>query len=417
MTLNAITPTAEQFPWFPYEGFTFCLGLTEGDDAWTSGHTSARHDATIGKMTVNGTMTEQAEIAYRKTLAILEAAGFTAADVTRITENVTKAGMHAYEEQAAVRRRIYGDRPTVRTVAVERLVRRNAWLEVELHATKGGGKTLVATSSEPQAGTFRPSAITEGAHGVVYLPTVVPIDENGEVVFPGDFVAQYRYVLEKAGEMLESVGLTLGHAVTTFDYSTPETRDVYRKTHWVRKELLGQNKNGVFPGAGGILMSELHAPGVMVAMDVTASRHELELVNPGWSRYDTLTYAPGIKAGRMLFMSGFASLDMESQQALHDGDLGKQAEVTYGAIVHLLEHEGLTPADLLETTEYCVESYVGDYKAVADVRERLLTAPWPASTGALCHSLLRPEFGLEVFPVALYPEDHPRITGAAGAEA
>jgi len=410
MTLAAIKPAS--FPWFPYEGFTFCLGLTEGDAAWTSGHTSARQDETLGKMTVHGTMTEQAEIAYAKCLAILEAAGFGPEDVTRVTENVTKAGLHAYEDQAEVRRGIFGERPTVRTVVVERLVRRAALLEVELHAVKGGGQQLRAASDSREAGNWQASSITEGADGVVYLPTVVPVDEHGEVVHPGDFVAQYRYVLERAGVLLESVGLTLGHAVTTFDYSTPETRDVYRKTHWVRKELLGQNDGNVFPCAGGILMSELHAPGVMVAMDVTASRHPLELVNPGWSRYDTLTYAPGIKAGRMLFMSGFASLDMETQQALHDGDLGAQAEVTYGAIVHLLESEGLSPVDLLETTEYCVESYVGDYKAVADVRERLLSAPWPASTGALCHSLLRPEFGLEVFPTAVYPENHPRIAGA-----
>ncbi len=410
MTLNAIKPA--DFPWFPYEGFTFCLGLTEADNAWTSGHTSARFDPAVGKMTVNGTMTEQAEIAYAKCLAILDAAGFGPEDVTRVSENVTKAGMHAYEDQAVVRRRLFGERPTVRTVAVERLVRRNAWLEVELHATKGGGEQLLASSADPRAGNWQASAITEGPDGVVYLPTMVPIDENGEVVFPGDFVAQYRYVIERAGELLKSVGLDLGDVVTTFDYSTPETRDVYRGTHRVRKDLLGHNEGRVYPCAGGILMSELHAPGVLVAMDVTASRQRLELVNPGWSRYDTLTYAPGIKAGRMLFMSGFASLDMESQEALHDGDLGKQAEVTFGAILHLLAAEGLTAADLLETTEYCVESYLGDYKAVAQVRERLLRAPWPTSTGALCHSLLRPEFGLEVFPTALYPADHPRIAGS-----
>lgn len=402
MTLSAIKPA--EFPWFPYEGFTFCLGLTEGENAWTSGHTSARHDEAIGKMTVEGTMEEQARIAYAKCLAILEAAGFGPEDVTRVSENVTVAGLHAYEDAAGVRRELLGDRPTVRTVVVERLVRRAAWLEVELHAVKGGGQQLRAASEARDAGTWQASAITEGQDGVVYLPTVTPIDEHGEVVHPGDFVAQYRYVLEKAGAMLESVGLSLGHAVTTYDYSTPETRSVYRGTHKVRKELLGHNENGVYPGAGGILMSQLHAPGALVAMDVTASRHPLELVNPGWSRYDTLTYDPGIKAGRTLFMSGFAALDMESQQAMHEGDLGAQAEMTYGAILHLLEYAGLGPEHLLETTEYCVESYVGQYRAVAEVRERLLTPPWPASTGALCHALLRPEFGLEVFPTALYPE-------------
>jgi hypothetical protein len=54
-----------------------------------------------------------------------------------------------------------------------------------------------------------------------------------------------------------------------------------------------------------------------------------------------------------------------------------------------------------------VESAVGDYKAVAEVRQRLLAPPWPASTGALCQGLLRPEFKLEVFPTALYPEVAP----------
>ena len=61
------------------------------------------------------------------------------------------------------------------------------------------------------------------------------------------------------------------NAVTTYDYSTPATRDVYRQTHRVRKERLGGA--GVYPGAGGILISRLHHPESLVAIDVTASRH------------------------------------------------------------------------------------------------------------------------------------------------
>lgn len=406
MSLEAIRPAS--FPWFPYEGFTFCLGLTEGQAAWTSGHTAARHDPAVGKMTVSGTMEEQARIAYEKCLTILAGAGFGPADVTRVTENVTVAGLPDYEVAAGVRREVLGDHgPTVRTVVVERLVRRAAWLEVELHAVKGGGDELRVASELREAGAWQASPITEGHDGTVYLPTAVPIGEDGEVVAPGDFAAQYRYCLEKAGAMLEAVGLDLGHAVTTYDYSTPESRADYRSTHRVRKELLGHNAGGVYPGAGGILMSRLHAPGQLVAIDVTASRQPLEVVNPGWQRYETLTYAPGIKAGRTLFMSGFAALDMETQQALHPGDIGAQAEVTFDSILTLLRHAGLAPTDLLETTEYCVESAIPDYRAVADVRARMLSAPWPASTGAICHSLLRPEFLLEVFPLALYPETSP----------
>ena len=145
----------------------------------------------------------------------------------------------------------------------------------------------------------------------------------------GDFVGQYAWCLDEAGRRLEALGLSLDHAVTTFDYSTPETRDVYRRTHRERKNRLGGA--GVFPGAGGILMSRLHRPGVLVALDVTASRLPLTAVNPGWTRYETLTYTPGVLAGDTLFMSGFAALDMETQEALFPGDSAAQSEATYAA--------------------------------------------------------------------------------------
>lgn len=399
MTLTAITPTA--FPWFPYEGFTFCLGLTDGDHVWTSGHTSARLDEAVGKMTVQGAMADQARTAYEKVLTIVEGAGLSLADVTHITENVTLSGLSQYADAVAVRREIFGEhQPAVTTVVVERLVRSTAFLEVELRATRGGGTVLVASEAR-RAGAWTESPVVEGQDGVVQLPTMVPIDADGDLVAPGDFVGQYQYCLEQADLLLRQAGLSLANAVTTYDYSTPESRSVYRKTHPVRQALLGGS--GVYPGAGGIVMSRLHREGQLVAIDVTASRHPLEGVNPGWSRYDTLTYTPGVKAGRMLFMSGFASLDMESQEVLHPGDLERQAEVTYGAVRTVLDHAGLRPTDLLSTVEFCVERELRNYRVVAGVRERLLSPPWPASTGAICRDLLRPEMLLEVFPSALYP--------------
>jgi enamine deaminase RidA (YjgF/YER057c/UK114 family) len=304
---------------------------------------------------------------------------------------------------AAFRREVFGaHEPTVTTVVVERLVRSAALLEVEMHAVRGGGAELLAASERREAGTWAPSPVREGYDGTVHLPTMVPVDESGDIVSPGDFVGQYAYCLDRADVLLRGAGLSLDDAVTTYDYSTPASRDVYRKSHRVRKERLGGA--GVYPGAGGILMSRLHHPEALVAIDVTASRHPLELVNPGWSRYDTLTYAPGVRAGRTLFMSGFAALDMETQKALHPDDIGAQAEATYGAVLHLLEYAGLGPADLLSTVEFCVEPALRDYRAVAPVRERLLSPPWPASTGAVCKALLRPEFLLEVFPTALYKD-------------
>ena len=129
--------------------------------------------------------------------------------------------------------------------------------------------TTIVVESLPDGSPYRSEvgAPPVGA-GAVVLPTVLPIDAHGDVVHEGDFVGQYAWCLDEAGRRLEALGLSLDAAVTTFDYSTPETRDVYRRTHRERKNRLGGA--GVFPGAGGILMSRLHRPGVLVALDLTA---------------------------------------------------------------------------------------------------------------------------------------------------
>jgi len=392
--MHAITPA--DFPWFKYSDYTFSLGLMHGNDAFLSGHSASEYDPESGRMVVKGDMTAQARTAYSKIECILAAEGLTFADVTHIVENVTVQGILDYDAARSVREEIFGiHHPSLTTVVVERLLRPAALIEIEVQASRGGGKSLI---SEVEAGWSR-SAIREGHDGAVFLPTMLPVDGHGEVLHQGDFVAQYRYCLEKAGALLDRIGMNLGQAVTTYDFSTPATREIYPKSGRARKELLGGG--GVFPGAGGILMSRLHHPEILVAVDITASRHELKAVNPGWKRYETLTYTPGVLAGETLYMSGFASLDMETQEALHPGDVVAQAEVTYGAIMEVLAAAGATAADLVSTIEFVTPEGLPDYRGVAGVRQSLLKAPWPASTGALCAALLRPEFMLEVFPMAV----------------
>jgi enamine deaminase RidA (YjgF/YER057c/UK114 family) len=392
---TAIEPA--EFPWYDYQGYTFSLGLALDGHAINSGHSGSAFDPAKGKPDVVGGMGEQAETAYAKQAAILAAAGLSFADVTRVVENVTIAGLDHYDEAREVRERLFGEhRPTVSTVVVDRLVRAKALIEVEVHASPGGGEALVIGSD----GTWRRETVRRGHDGAVYLPTLLPIDADGEIVAPGDVVGQYFYCLERAGELLEKAGLSLSHLVSTVDYSTPETRERYPKTGRARRDLLGP----VYPGAAGILMSRLHAPGVLLALDAVASTYLPEPVNPGWARYDTLTYLPGLKAGNTLYMSGFASLDMETQQATHAGDLRKQAEATYGAIAQTLAAVGATPADLLTTVEYVTPAGLPDYRVVADVRKEILSAPYPASTGIVCGGLLRDEFLLEVVPTAIIPE-------------
>jgi enamine deaminase RidA (YjgF/YER057c/UK114 family) len=390
-TVTDIRP--DHFPWFRYNGYTFSLGLTDGENAWLSGHSASEYDDAARRIVVRGAITEQTRTAYAKIEAILAAADLTLADVTTVVEYVTVAGLATYPEADAERRALFaGHEPAVVTVVVERLLRPDALIEVQVHASLGGG-------------TGGPGGVREARDGHVALPTVVPIDDHGDVVHPDDFVGQYAWCLDRADTLLRGVGLSLDAAVTTHDYSTPATRADYPKASRVRRERLGGA--GVYPGAGGVLMNRLHAPGVLVALNVVASRHPLWTVNPGWSRYDSLTYSPGVRAGRMLYLSGFAALDMQTQQAVHPGDIVAQAEATYDAVLRVLAAAGAGPEHLVETVEYVCPDGLADYRGVAAVRERMLRSPWPASTGAVCAGLLRPEFLLEVFPTAVLSETQP----------
>jgi enamine deaminase RidA (YjgF/YER057c/UK114 family) len=108
-----------------------------------------------------------------------------------------------------------------------------------------------------------------------------------------------------------------------------------------------------------------------------------------------------VKAGNMLFMSGQAALDPATEQALFDGDVVAQAEYTYNNIVEVLKAAGAGPENLVKTIEYVTLAGLERYRDVAKVREQILRAPYPASTGAVCEALLRPEFQIEVDPLAI----------------
>lgn len=374
MTFTAIKPLS--FPWFDYSRYSFSLGLKTATGAYLSGHTASEHDPATKRMVVRGSMTDQVRTAYAKIGAILEAAGYGYGDVVRIVEYVKPEGIERYAEAAAVRAEVFGaHQPTVNTVPVKALLRPDAFIEIEV-----------------TAGT----AIRDSA-GVVFLPSVQPIDDEGNIIGAGDVVAQTRAVFEKAGKMLTALGLGFSNVVKTLDYITPAALANYKYTGRVRKEHLGP----VYPGSAGILMPRLMHPEALIQYDFTASRETPVAINPGWSRYQKLTYSPAVKAGRMLFMSGQGALDPESERMLFDGDIVAQAEYTYQNILKVLEAAGGGPEHLVKTIEYVTPAGLARYREVAAVRARLLREPFPASTGLVCELLLRPEMLIEVDPFAI----------------
>lgn len=377
-----------QFPWFDYSRYSFSLGVQAGPRVYLSGHTASEYDTGAGKIVVKGGMAEQVRTAYAKIGAILEAAGMTFADVVRVVEYLRPEGIERYAEAAQVRAEVFGNHaPAVNTVPVRALLRPDAFIEIEVTAGAVGPATVL--------GGGLPSA-RESA-GVVFLPTVLPVDHKGTLIGKGDVEAQTQVIFERAERMLESLGLSFANVVKTVDYLTPSALSDYRRTGRVRRRCLGP----VYPGAAGIIMPRLMHPDALIQYDFIASRDVATAINPGWNRYEKLTYSPAVKAGKMLFMSGQGSLDPATEKALFDGDVMAQAEYTYGNVVKVLEAAGAGPQHLVKTIEYVTPAALPRYRDVAGVRAKLLRMPFPASTGLICAALLRPEMMIEVDPTAV----------------
>ncbi|HEX9710942.1 MAG TPA: RidA family protein [Actinomycetota bacterium] len=381
---DAIRP--ERFPWFDYGRYTFSLGLAREGKAWLSGHSASEYDAGEGHIVVKGGMAEQTRTAYAKIAAILEAAGLTLGDAHRIVEYVTAEGIEHYAEAEGARGELLGEhRPAVCTVVVNRLLRPQAFIEIEVTAGPRGEAITVGDDGRVAR------APAYAADDIVYLSSIAAPDAGD------DLLAQATAVFERASAVLEAAGLDMSHVVKTVDYTTPATLGDYKRTGRVRKELLGP----VYPAAAGILLSRLQTPETLISLDVVASRAPLEAINPGWERYAKLTYSPAVRAGNVLFMSGQAALDPDTERAMFDGDIAAQAEYTYSNIIEVLKAAGGGPENLVKTIEFVTPAGLDRYREVAKVREQLLVAPYPASTGCVCEALLRPEFLIEIDPLAI----------------
>ncbi|MEV6968242.1 RidA family protein [Hamadaea sp. NPDC051192] len=309
---------------------------------------------------------------YDAAAASLARAGLAGSDVVHLAEYVTAAADR--DHLAAARSALLGDHAVpVSTIPVRGFPASADPYRVAVTAAEGGGRAYPAGEDTVMV-----------ADGVVYLPSV----HTGD----GAFRDQYRWCLERTGELLAAAGLGLDALTLTTDYTATATRAEYPRCGRPRRDLLGDGP--VHPAAAGILVDTPVRPGAAVALDAVGTTGSRRAVNPGWSRYDTLTYKPAVVAGRHVFGAGFGALDPVTQTALHDGDLLAQAGFVYDSIDTVFAAAG--GVDTVTLLEYLTPAAIADHPALADLRQRRF--PGAVVTSVVCDALLRPEFLIEVVP-------------------
>ncbi|MBL7209042.1 MAG: RidA family protein [Dehalococcoidia bacterium] len=125
------------------------------------------------------------------------------------------------------------------------------------------------------------------------------------------------------------------------------------------------------------------------------------MINPGWEAYKSLTFAPAVRKGNMLFISGTDAtlIDPATNRPVVAGNIVEQTEVIYEKLKAILEAAGATFEDVVWTTDYITSKE--NYKATADIRQQYFGESFPASTGIIVKSLLSEGALIEIDAVAM----------------
>ena len=126
-----------------------------------------------------------------------------------------------------------------------------------------------------------------------------------------------------------------------------------------------------------------------------------EMINPGWERYNRLTFAPAVRKGNMLFITGMdgGQVDEATGLPIIKGDIVEQTKVIYEKIKAVLEAAGASFEDVVWTTDYITTTE--NYRATGGVRRQYFGDNFPASTGIIVKGLLNEKALIEIDAVAV----------------
>ena len=123
---------------------------------------------------------------------------------------------------------------------------------------------------------------------------------------------------------------------------------------------------------------------------------------PDWPRLKnrSLTYSPAVKKGHMIFLSGVTAADPVTG-TVTGNDIETQTRLVYKNIKDMLEAAGATFDDVVKTTDYITPGGLAGYAATANIRREVFKDNFPAATGIIVDSLLRPDMLIEIDVVAI----------------
>ena len=397
MGRNVVQVDPTKFPWLDLRRYTFSMAVEARGVVYISGQTAGEYDADAGRVGCKGGLVEQTRLIYEKLGVVLEAAGLGFQNVVKTVDYLDPVALPHYRQTAAVRRE-YLRGPVASTgVCVQRLLRRDALIEISAVAMTGD-KRAVSQDGSNQAVTFAP-AVESG--DIVWLSGLVGHDNvDGQSHYPQDTRRQLELGYQTVGGVLEAAGARPSDVVTSLDYVDPQAFLSYPDAEGVRGEFFGD----MLPAATGVVVNRLLRPEGHVELEAVAVKggERQQIVLPEWeAQYERANAVPGTKKGRMLHISGQSAVDHATGESVGGFDVAAQAEQAYRNVSQVLAAAGYTLDDVVNTIEWVAPNGLMGYREVQEVRRRLFGRDFPSATGVMAHRFTRPETLFQVSAVAV----------------
>ncbi|MFQ5874725.1 MAG: RidA family protein [Dehalococcoidia bacterium] len=191
----------DPFPYADYRRYTYAMGIATGDVIWVAGQLADEYDAEIGRMVCRGGLLEQTRLAFEKVRLILESAGAGFGDIVHQVDYITPAALESYQDTLNIRRQYFGDDlPVTTTVVVNRLLRDESLIEVEVVAVRGPSPRRSFPDPSAIGGLFpTPGAVQKG--DLLFITAQPSVDAGAS-----DVVNQAQAIYDAIGGSLKAAG-------------------------------------------------------------------------------------------------------------------------------------------------------------------------------------------------------------------
>ncbi len=290
----------------------------------------------------------------------LEAAGSSLAQVVSVSVFLKRAA--DFQPMNDAYREVFADRPPTRTTLVTD-VRDGALVEVSAIAVPVGVEREVLQPAGWMKSP-RPYSYIVRANGLVFFSGLVSRRGTDDKPVPGPVGVQVKTILDNAGTLLKTAGLTYRDVVSARVFLTDDTyfeamNDEYRKYFSAE------------PPARATAVCSLVGADNVAEITLIASDTEKQVMGPSVS--PSLPLSSAVRAGKLVFLSGVLG-----NTASNGTDVAGQTKEIFARIDRTLASAGIGFSDVVENTVYLPDLW--NRKTLDEIQAGIFRTDPPART-------------------------------------